>query len=207
MNWFITGTDTGCGKTHVTCVLLRTLRAAGRRVAGLKPVCCGERDDAEALREAGGGVLGLDEVNPVWRRTPAAPRAAELLGEEPVDPGFLLAAVRSRMVPPWEVLVEGAGGWLVPVTRDWTMADFAVALALPVLVVVPNRLGAINHTLLTLESIGSRGLPIAGLALNELEGTDGPARATNRRVLEESAGVPVLFTVSRGQQVLDRVPG
>ena len=101
------------------------------------------------------------------------------------------------------MLVEGAGGWLVPLADGSTMADLAARLDLPVVLVVANRLGCINHTLLTLESISSRGLTCDGIILNSLNGAIDDSVCTNREILVETSGVPVLFETGLGEQQLD----
>jgi dethiobiotin synthetase len=202
MNYFVTGTDTDCGKTYVTALLVQAARAAGVDAIGAKPFCCGPRTDVEILATASGGVESLDAINPVWLKTPAAPRACELLGEPAADIPGALAAVRGLAARHTQVFCEGAGGWLVPVAANCTIADFAVELAWPVIVVVRNKLGALNHALLTLESIRNRDLPLAGIILNDLEGQMDEATRTNRRVLEESCGCPILAEVGRGQTLL-----
>jgi dethiobiotin synthetase len=201
-NYFITGTDTDCGKTFVTALLVQAARAAGVDAIGAKPFCCGPRTDVEILAAASGGVESLDAINPVWLQTPAAPRACELLGEPAADIPGALAAVRGLAARHTQVFCEGAGGWLVPVAANCTIADFAVELAWPVIVVVRNKLGALNHALLTLESIRNRDLPLAGIILNDLEGQMDEATRTNRRVLEESCGCPILAEIGRGQTLL-----
>ena len=202
MNYFVTGTDTDCGKTYVTALLVQAARAAGVDAIGAKPFCCGPRTDVEILATASGGVESLDAINPVWLKTPAAPRACELLGEPAADIPGALAAVRGLAARHTQVFCEGAGGWLVPVAANCTIADFAVELAWPVIVVVRNKLGALNHALLTLESIRNRDLPLAGIILNDLEGQMDEATRTNRRVLEESCGCPLLAEIGRGQTLL-----
>jgi dethiobiotin synthetase len=202
MNYFVTGTDTDCGKTYVTALLVQAARAAGVDAIGAKPFCCGPRTDVEILATASGGVESLDAINPVWLKTPAAPRACELLGEPAADIPGALAAVRGLAARHTQVFCEGAGGWLVPVAANCTIADFAVELAWPVIVVVRNKLGALNHALLTLESIRNRDLSLAGIILNDLEGQMDEATRTNRRVLEESCGCPILAEIGGGQTLL-----
>jgi dethiobiotin synthetase len=202
-NYFITGTDTDCGKTFVTALLVQAARAAGVDAIGAKPFCCGPRTDVEILAAASGGVESLDAINPVWLKTPAAPRACELLGEPAADIPGALAAVRGLAARHTQVFCEGAGGWLVPIAANRTIADFAVELGWPVVVLVRNKLGALNHALLTLESIRNRDLPLAGIILNDLEGQTDEATRTNRRVLEESCGCPILAEVGRDQELLE----
>jgi dethiobiotin synthetase len=205
MNYFITGTDTGVGKTYFTALMTRALREAGADVVAMKPICCGDRDDAHALREAAGGVEPIDRVNPVWLRAPAAPLAATLLGEPEVDFERVLAVYRELRARHPSVLVEGVGGWLAPVKATYSMADFAVAMGLPVIIVVANRLGAINHTLLTIESIRARGLRCAGLILNhpvEANEEADPAIRTNRAAIERITAVTVLAEVKKDQAAI-----
>jgi dethiobiotin synthetase len=138
---FITGTDTGVGKTHTAIQLLRLLRASGTRCAGMKPICCGDRRDAELLLAAGSEGLRIEEVNRIWLKTPAAPIVGSLKEGANIDIERILAAFRALQNRVEHVLVEGVGGWLVPVRYDYFMSDLAVEMALPVLVVAQNRLG------------------------------------------------------------------
>ena len=125
-----------------------------------------------------------------------------MLGEPAADVPRALTAVRDLAARHTQVFCEGAGGWLVPVAEDFTVADFAVNLGWPVIVVVRNKLGALNHTLLTVESVRRRGLPLAGLILNDVEGQADEATRTNRAVLEESCPCPILAEISLGQLAL-----
>ena len=199
MNYFVTGTDTDCGKTYVTALLVQAARAAGVDAVGAKPFCCGPREDVEALAAASDGVETLAAINPVWLKTPAAPRACEMLGEPAADVSLALAGVRDLAARHAQVFCEGAGGWLVPLAEELTVADFAGQLGWPVIVVVRNKLGALNHALLTIESVRARGLPLAGVILNNADGVDDAAKRTNRAVLEEFCGCSILAEVGRGQ--------
>lgn len=205
MRAFITGTDTGVGKTFATALLARALRRAGLDTIALKPLCSGDRRDAEILRVAGGNELTIDEVNPLWFKTPVAPLlAARLENREVALPG-LEEWFRSVSQGRQSVLVEGAGGWLAPVAEGMLIADLAAALGLPVLVVAANRLGCINHTLLTIESIRARGLECRGVILNSLSRDTDDATRTNRSLLEEFTDVPVLFGITPGQQEMEKI--
>ena len=201
-NYFVTGTDTDCGKTFVTALLVKAARAAGVDAIGAKPFCCGPRTDVEILAAASDEVETPDALNPVWLQTPAAPRACELLGEPAADVAAALAAMRALAARRPQVFCEGAGGWLVPILRDYTIADFGAELGWPVVVVVRNKLGALNHTLLTLENIRGRGLSLAGIILNDVEGQPDEATRMNRQVLEESCKSPILAEIARGQVAL-----
>ena len=202
MNYFVTGTDTDCGKTYVTALLVRAARKARVDTVGAKPFCCGPRTDVEILAQASDHVETLDAINPVWLQTPAAPRACEMLGEPAADVPRALTAVRDLAARHTQVFCEGAGGWLVPVAKDCAVADFAADLGWSVIVVVRNKLGALNHTLLTLESVRRRGLPLAGIILNNVDGRTYEASRTNRAILEESCGCPILAEIARGQTAL-----
>jgi dethiobiotin synthetase len=203
MRAFLTGTDTGVGKTFVTALLARALRRAGLDTIALKPICSGDRGDAEILRAACDSELELDEVNPLWFQTPVAPylaarregRAASL----PALESWFCSISKGRQ----SVLVEGAGGWLVPVAENLLIADLAAALGLPVIVVVADRLGCINHTLLTIESIRSRGLECRGIILNSPVNESGGPALKNRSLLEEFTDVPVLFEITPGQEAIE----
>ena len=204
MNFFITATDTGAGKTFVTSLLVRGLRKAGIDVAPFKPICCGGREDAEALASACGGRLSLNAINPVWLRTPAAPYAASLVESRAVDLDLVRQNFRQLRNAFDSVLVEGVGGWLVPITRNYFVSDLAAEFGLPVVVVVGNRLGALNHTMLTVQNIKTRGVECAGIILNQVDSAPGdPATTTNRAILEEIAGAPILFEVDHGQNTLE----
>lgn len=195
MNFFITGTDTDCGKTFVTALLVRAARAAGIDAVGAKPICCGPRSDVEILASASGSNEPLDALNPVWFQTPAAPMACEMAGEKPSDYGSVVSAMRSLAERHGCVLCEGVGGWLVPLRSGFTMADFAAELGWPVILVVRNKLGALNHALLTIEGVRAKGLPLAGIILNNAAGCDDAVSSTNRAILEQMTGQPLLAEV------------
>jgi dethiobiotin synthetase len=189
---FITGTDTGVGKTHVTAALTRHLRARGIPALALKPITCGDRGDAEIFRSANQETLALEEINPVFFSAPLAPYAAGSLEERPLDPAALLAHVRALAKRfPGPFLIEGIGGWAVPLTRRHRVADLAAELQLPVLVVAGAGLGTLNHTLLTVEDIHRRDLHCPGIVLNFHRQPDNHATRTNPTVLEDLTNLPV----------------
>ena len=203
MHYFITGTDTDAGKTYVACLLLEALRRDGHDAVGYKPFACGDRIDAHALRQAGNSVLSLDETNPVHFKAPAAPYTAGLLENKPVDIETARLAFLSLAARHSHVLIEGAGGWEVPLAPGRTMADFAAELGLPVLLVVDNRLGCLNHCLLTLTAIQNRGLHCAGLILNHTRDERDLASISNRAVLEQFTPIPIVLEIMHGESQAD----
>ena len=199
MQIFVTGTDTDAGKTYVTCLVLEALKRAGRVAAGFKPFCCGGREDSVALLNASADGLTLDELNPVWLKTPASPYAAKLiegrlLDLESVSSGFHELTHRFE-----DILVEGVGGWEVPLASQYTSADFAQSLGLPVIVVVNNKLGALNHTILTVKNIKARRMKCLGLVLNHVRDERDPASISHRMILEDMLDAPVLGEVMHGE--------
>jgi dethiobiotin synthetase len=189
---FITGTDTGVGKTYTAARLLHLLRASGTSCAGMKPICCGDRQDAELLLAAGSDGLTIDDVNPVWLKTPAAPIVGGLMEKVDIDIDHILAAFHSLQTRVERVIVEGTGGWMVPIQGSYFVCDLAAAMKLPVLAVAYNRLGCLNHSVLTVQSIVGHGLRCVGLVLNDAQETGDIAALTNADILREILDVPVL---------------
>jgi dethiobiotin synthetase len=190
MNYFITGTDTGIGKTYCGCGLIRAARAAGVKCSGMKPFCTGDTADVDLIAAAGGNDVPQHLLNPVWLRPPLAPYAAAMLENRPIDITTVQRAYHELAAGHDLVLVEGAGGLLVPILRDYSFRDLAVDLDLSVILVAPNRLGMINHVLLNAESIAKAGLRLALVILNELDPEPTLASQTNPSILEELLAVP-----------------
>ena len=207
MNLFLTGTDTGVGKTYVSALLVRALRRAGMDTAAMKPFCCGDREDALALHAACDGAVPLDVINPIWYATPASPYTAAKVENRPADLELVRRNFQQLRAQHRSLIVEGVGGWMVPIAKDYFVADLAAEFGLPVAVVVRNRLGALNHALLTVRDIRRRGLPFAGIIFNRAEAENDVAAATNRELLEEIVGEPVLFEIGPGQTELELAVG
>jgi len=193
VSFFITGTNTGVGKTHTAVQLLRLLRSSGVRCAGMKPICCGDRRDAEFLLAAGSEGLRIEEINPVWLKAPVAPLVGSLMEGWDIDIERILTAFRALRNRVEHVIVEGVGGWLVPIRSDYFMSDLAAEMSLPVLVVAQNRLGCLNHTALTVRSIAEHGLRCSGVVLNGFPEASDIASMTNLDILKKIVDVP-LFT-------------
>ena len=150
---FITGTDTGVGKTVLTVLMVKFLRARGVNAAALKPVCSGGRGDARKLAAAMNGALELDEINPWHFRAPIAPLLSARRERKHLHPPEVLAHVRAMQKKFDVLLIEGAGGLLSPLGENFDSGDLIAALGAAPLIVAPNRLGAVNHILLTLEAL------------------------------------------------------
>lgn len=201
MNFFITGTDTGVGKTYVTRLMIEALRLEGRAAGGFKPISCGDREDARILAESSGG-LPLDEINPIHFNSGLAPHVAALLENKSIDPAELMASYHAFAGKFGNVLVEGAGGWEVPITETHFISDLAKDLGLPVILVAANRLGALNHILLTLAAIKAKGLRCAGIVLNQLEDEMDTPMITNKGIIESLTDIPLLDHIIHGQDFL-----
>jgi dethiobiotin synthetase len=197
--YFITGTGTGIGKTTFTCILSQALRQLGQRVVALKPIETGVHEqpaDARKLADACGQPHLADD--PSWYRAhaPLSPYAAHLEGESLPDLRRLADAVRRHAEVRTVVLVEGAGGLLVPLTRDTTIADLARELTLPLLLVAPNRLGVLSDVLAVHEAAMHRGLSVHAVILHQLPQDDArdPSLRTNARILEERLSLPLIHS-------------
>jgi dethiobiotin synthetase len=168
---FVTGTDTGVGKTLVAAALLRAAGAIGLRTAGMKPVAAGTdatggQEDVAALIAAGNVSVDRQLVNPYCFDPPIAPHIAAAEASTSIDPAAIVRAFGTLAGRTDYLVVEGAGGLLVPLGKGVDTADIAALIGLPLVVVVGLRLGCINHALLTVEAIGRRKLPIAGWIAN-----------------------------------------
>ena len=191
---FVTGTDTGAGKSVVAAAICAALAARGEPVAALKPVVTGLGEPAGEwpsdhilLARAAGGRQAPEDVAP-YRFGPAvSPHfAAELAGES-IEPARILAAARSH-----ELLVcEGVGGLMVPITTGYLVRDLAVDLGFPVVIAARASLGTINHTLLTVEAARAAGLAVAGVVMTPWPDDPEPIERSNRATIERLAGVQV----------------
>ena len=197
---FITGTDTGVGKTLVACGLAALLKESGYSVGVLKPAetGCGEKDgalfaeDAFHLKQASGCEEPLEKICPYRLKDPLAPAVAAARAGVAIDVGRIEALYKEISAKRDVTIVEGAGGLLVPLLAHYTYADLARLLKLPVIVVAANRLGALNHLLLTLEHASCRGLRVLGYVLNHTDPQPSLAAETNRDALRCLTAVPCL---------------
>jgi dethiobiotin synthetase len=197
---FITGTDTAVGKTFFACGLAALLKEWGYKVGAMKPAETGcDRgsgklmpQDALALKEASGSELSVEKICPYQLREPLAPSVAAQREGVIVDIDRLMGIYNEIRSTHDITIVEGAGGLLVPLLPSYTFADLARALKLPMIVVAANRLGVINHLLLTLEYAACHGLHVLGYVLNQMESPPSVAAETNREALSALTGAPCI---------------
>ena len=175
--FFVTGTDTGVGKTLISTALIHVLRRLGLRVSGMKPVASGcidtdygrRNEDADRLLEAANVSADYDLICPYRFVPPIAPHIAAQQEGIDIKTEQILQCYQKLQSCSDAVVVEGVGGWQVPIKEDQFMSDLAVEAGLPVIIVVGVRLGCINHALLTAASVLASGLPVAGWVFNQLD--------------------------------------
>lgn len=199
--FFITGTDTEVGKTYFTAHWLKTLAASGYQVLGYKPVAAGcnmvgaqpVNDDALALFQACNMKVTLREVNPIALMPPIAPHIAAHEAGIPISQQQILAGYKALAAyQPDVLLMEGAGGWQLPLGNGLWMPQIVQQLALPVIMVVGMRLGCLNHALLTAQSIAQAGLPLYGWVANQLSPDPMPYYRENLLTLCDALDAPLL---------------
>jgi len=199
---FVTGTDTDCGKTVAAVTLIRQLRAAGVRVGGFKPVAAGavrrdgelRNDDALALQAASGLETAYHTLNPYCLEPAIAPHLAAAEAGVVIDPSVILAA-RTELAARCDFLVvEGAGGWRVPLGPRLDIQGLALALGLPVLLVVGLRLGCLNHALLSEQAIRASGAPMLGWVGSQVD-PEMPRLSGNIAALRERLDTPCLGVI------------
>jgi dethiobiotin synthetase len=209
--FFITGTDTGVGKTLITCALLHALAARGRRVVGMKPVAAGAaatvegllNDDVRLLREASNVQAPLALINPYCFAAPVAPHLAAEQAGITIDLAKIESAFLQLCAHAESIIVEGVGGFCVPLNRSEDGADLARRLQLPVLMVVGVRLGCLNHALLTLKAINDEGLVLAGWFANRID-NEMKLPEHNIAALQERLGAPMFADVAFSPSITSR---
>jgi dethiobiotin synthetase len=205
--FFITGTDTGIGKTRVACGLIAALRQQRYRTIGMKPIASGcpptgdgwRNEDAQRLQEVSTGTVAYEAINPYAFEPPIAPHIAAR--EAGVEISF--SRIRRHAVKLMEsadlLVVEGVGGWRVPLGPDGDVGALASVLGLPVVLVVGLRLGCINHALLSADAIEAQGLPFAGWVANEID-VDMVRLGDNMETLREAIKAPCLGMIPYSPQ-------
>jgi dethiobiotin synthetase len=208
---FITGTDTGVGKTYIAERLALDLRKRGINVGVMKPAetGCHHRAgtliprDALRLMKAAGSDDSLAFVNPYRFREPLAPLVSARRAGKKIEPRVIAQSFKILRSRHEFVIVEGAGGIMVPLTPRYTYCDLAYTLGLPVVIVSRPGLGTINHTLLTISALRARDISIAGIIINyAADWKKGLAEKTSLSVIEEMSKLPILGTVFHGEKNL-----
>ena len=202
MNYFVTGTDTGVGKTFITSGLVRFSRSKGIDAVGMKPICTGDDSDVRQLLDACGSCEPEHLINPVWYRTPVAPYTASIIEDRLIDLDGIREAFEFLARQHSNVLVEGVGGIAVPIFAHYDFRDLARDLRLSVIIVAANRLGVLNHARLTVEAVRAAGLRCSLIALNSAHPDSDISQQTNLSILENLVDVPIL-AVEHDQQEFD----
>jgi dethiobiotin synthetase len=204
--YFVAGTDTEVGKTFASCVLLKAAEQKGWRTMALKPVAAGaepvrlmngstqwQNEDALALQQAMSVKLPYAQINPVVLETPASPHIAAAIDSKTLQASRIVGYCRGALMTPADfVLIEGAGGWRVPISSTETMADLAKQLEVKVILVVALRLGCLNHAFLTAEAIRRDGLQLAGWIGNTRQAEAMSFQKENIATLMSGLGAPCL---------------
>lgn len=199
MSYFVSGTDTGVGKTLISCAFLHGFAAQGRRAVGMKPIAAGcnaegHSEDVLQLLAAGNVAVGYGSVNPYCLQHAIAPHIAAQRAGVLIDLSIITKSYQKLAAQADVVIVEGAGGLLVPINAQQDSADLMLELGLPVILVVGMRLGCLNHALLTMEAIASRSLALAGWVANVIE-VDMAAVEENVAALQQRIAAPLLGVV------------
>ena len=199
VDYFVTGTDTNVGKTLVSAALIHGLARNGLKVAGMKPVAAGAElrdgklwnEDVALLSGEANVILPTHLIAPFLFKEAAAPHVAAALEDQQINPDTIFTAFEHIRSQTEAVIVEGVGGFCVPITPQTDMADIAVRLQLDVILVVGLRLGCLNHALLTAEAIAARGLRLAAWVVNQIDPAM-PHQAANIEALRERLSAPCL---------------
>jgi dethiobiotin synthetase len=193
---FVTGTDTGVGKTVITAALAWTLKQSGKKVVVMKPIQTGTSAaglmDIEFVQRVIGTDYPIEEVCPYRFPLPLAPSVAASFVGQKVDLDKIRSAFHKLDSAHDTVVVEGAGGLLVPIIEDYLMADLAFDLNLALLIVIRPSLGTLNHTLLTVDSARTRGLKVLGIVINRFPSNPDLAEKTNPELIIRMTGEPLL---------------
>ncbi len=189
--YFITGTDTEVGKTFITAGLGYVAQSNGFMIGISKPISCGGIEDARFYRAKLDLKDTIDSINPVKFRQPLSPYAAMKAEKISIDMNRIKKNVQKLKNGRGLVFVEGLGGALAPVKRDYYIADMIKDLGIPAIIITRAGLGTINHTLMTIDALRKRKIRIAGIIMNGFNGRE-PSQKTNKQVIEELSGVPVI---------------
>lgn len=198
---FVTATDTGVGKTYISCLIAKELKKYFK-VGVFKPFLTGSLSDAKKLKASSGSALALDVINPIFLRNPLAPYPASKIEKKKLDFALVYRTFESIKNSHEYIIVEGAGGLYVPITKNFFMIDLIKKLKLPVLLVARPGLGTINHTLLSLKALKEKKVRVLAVVLNSYTGKD-IAEKTNPDIIRQLIKLP-LFVVRKNQ---GKLPG
>src|SRR3989339_633609 len=194
---FITGTDTGCGKTVFCAALVKHFRSEGIDCGYMKPISCGSKDDNDAVYLK--KLLKLKDplalINPISLPYPLAPYAAAKKAGKKIELEKIFRSYSQLTVHYSLIIIEGVGGALVPITKDYLVADLIKDLKTPAIIVAKAGLGTINHTLLTIEALKKRKIEILGIIMNGYTGKD-LSEQTNAEVIKEISNIPILAKIN-----------
>jgi len=201
--YFVTGTDTGIGKTYISLALMQYFKQQGKQVLGMKPIASGceriegelRNEDALLLQAAASTAIGYDSINPYAFELAVSPHIAAERAGKVINIEVIIEQYRALASLADTLIVEGVGGWLVPLNKEQTVADLAVQLNLPVIVVVGMRLGCINQARLTFEAIKQSGVVCEGWVANCIE-QDMSELESNIDTIRQSTEMPLLATFS-----------
>ena len=197
---FITGTDTGVGKTHITLLLAKYFISEGIDIGIMKPIACGPQKENDALYLKKELKLNdpIELINPIRLKLPLAPYAASAETKNKIDLKLIFRAYKKLQSLHKMILVEGVGGVLVPITKSYFVADMIKDFGLPTIIVARAGLGTINHTLLTIEALKKRKINIYGIIMNGFKGKE-LSEKTNVKMIEELSGIRVIAQIAWGK--------
>lgn len=199
--YFVTGTDTDAGKSYVSSMLLQGFKALGISALGVKPIAAGVdgqgcNSDALLLQRHSSIALPYDVINPICYMAPVAPHLAAQLDQRPIDEALLNKSLASwQQLPVQQLLIEGAGGWLLPISKARYLADWVAEQQLPVILIVGMKLGCLNHAMLTVREIARSGCKLAGWVANCID-PDMALSEQNIADLQQRITAPCLGVVS-----------
>lgn len=195
---FITGTDTGVGKTYIASKLAYALKSNKINVGVMKPIATGDRNDAMTLIKACNIKEKIEDINPVFLKYPLAPLVASRLSKRYIDLNTVFDRYKELINRYEFLIVEGVGGVLVPIKKDYYVIDMIKDFSLPVLIVARPGLGTINHTLLTLNNIIKQGIEVVGIVFSYDYKKMSLAEKTNPKIIRDITGLPVLEVSFKG---------
>jgi dethiobiotin synthetase len=202
--FFITATDTGIGKTFIAAGLGFAAQSKGFKVGMSKPISCGGIEDAEFYKNKLQLKDGIDDINPIKFKQPLSPYAAMKTEKKKIDIAGIIKSINELRKDRDVVIVEGLGGAMAPIKRDYYVVDMIKELRMPCIVIARAGLGTINHTLMTIDELKKRNVKIAGIIMNGFEGREISQRS-NARVIEELSGIKIIGKIKAGSSFADLV--